>query len=68
MERVGTKRAVWERRAEFTAGGLTRADLMQNRSGKIVSKKKHMQALQNPVIVRQAALLSHNKSGLRRRR
>jgi hypothetical protein len=36
---AGQRRQVWEGRAERTKGGLTRADLMMNKQGKIVSKR-----------------------------
>ena len=38
---VGTKREVFLGLARHTSGGLTKADLMKNRSGKIVSRRKH---------------------------
>lgn len=37
----GERRDVWERRAYKTAGGLKRSDLIQNNTGRIISKKKH---------------------------
>jgi len=39
--RCGSKRQVWNGTAKQTAGGLTKSDLMKNKRGKIVSKKKH---------------------------
>ena len=36
---AGQRRQVWEGRAEQTKGGLTRKDLMENKSGKIVSRR-----------------------------
>ena len=38
---IGTKSAVWRGFATKTAGGLTKHDLMKNKFGKIVSKRKH---------------------------
>lgn len=38
---IGDKRAVYEGRALKTASGLTRADLMLNKRGKVVSVKQH---------------------------
>jgi len=35
------KRLVWAGSKKMTSGGLGKADLMKNKSGKIVSKKKH---------------------------
>ena len=40
---VGNKRMVWNRTADITRGGLRRQDLMLNKWGRIVSKKKHQQ-------------------------
>ena len=39
--KVGSKAQVWHETAEHTSGGLTKSDLMKNKSGRIVSKKKH---------------------------
>ena len=36
---AGQRRQVWEGRAEQTHGGLTRKDLMKNKSGRIVSRR-----------------------------
>merc|ERR1711868_54527 len=36
---TGSKRKVWNGTAKWTKGGLTKADLMLNKSGKVVSKK-----------------------------
>ena len=36
----GTRRQVWNGKAEKTAGGLTKDDLDKNKRGRIVSKKK----------------------------
>lgn len=38
---VGSKREVFNGTADRTSGGLTRAGLMKNKRGKIVSKAKH---------------------------
>jgi hypothetical protein len=35
------KRAVWEGKKTRTKSGLTKSDLMRNKTGKIVSKKQH---------------------------
>merc|ERR1712173_371347 len=36
---TGSKRKVWNGTAKWTKGGLVKADLMLNKSGKVVSKK-----------------------------
>ena len=38
---VGSRAQVWHKTAYKTSGGLTRAHLMQNKHGRIVSRKKH---------------------------
>ena len=40
-QRVGSRAKVWRGGAEMTVGGLTKDDLMKNKYGRIVSKKKH---------------------------
>lgn len=38
---VGSRAQVWHGTARKTSGGLTKGDLMKNKDGRIVSKKKH---------------------------
>ena len=40
----GTRAQVWHGTAYKTSGGLHKTDLMQNKSGRIVSEKKHFTA------------------------
>jgi len=42
---IGSKRQVWNGTAERTPGGLTKSDLIKNKRGKIVSKKKHKRGI-----------------------
>ena len=44
MLKYGTRLQVWRKKAVQTTGGLKRGDLTKNRSGKIVSKKKSVEA------------------------
>ena len=37
----GSRTSVWRGGAEMTVGGLRKDDLMKNKYGRIVSKKKH---------------------------
>jgi len=37
----GSKLEVWKGTAKHTSGGLTKADLMLNKRGKVVSRKMH---------------------------
>merc|ERR1712157_207728 len=41
---IGSMRRVWSGTADRTKGGLTKKDLCENKSGKIVSKKQSAQA------------------------
>lgn len=41
IKTVGSRAEVWHAVAKHTSGGLTRADLMKNKHGRIVSIKKH---------------------------
>ena len=41
---IGTRAQVWHGTAKKTSGGLTKGDLMMNKSGRIVSKAKHNSA------------------------
>lgn len=38
---VGSKAQVWHGTANKTAGGLTKKDLMKNKHGRIISRRKH---------------------------
>ncbi len=38
---IGTRAEVWHGTAKKTSGGLTKDDLLKNKSGRIVSKAKH---------------------------
>ena len=41
MQTIGTRAQVWHRTATKTSGGLTKRNLIKNKHGSIVSKKKH---------------------------
>jgi hypothetical protein len=41
---IGTRAQVWHGTSKKTSGGLTKSDLMMNKSGRIVSKSKHFSA------------------------
>jgi len=38
---IGSKAQVWHGTAKKTSGGLTKSDLMKNKHGRIVSRRKH---------------------------
>lgn len=44
---IGSKVQVFKGSCTHTSGGLTKADLMKNTRGKVVSKKKHLAGLRN---------------------
>jgi hypothetical protein len=41
MQTFGSRAEVWHGNAKKTTGGLTKKDLIKNKHGEIVSKKKH---------------------------
>jgi hypothetical protein len=41
MQTIGTRAQVWHGTAKKTPGGLTKINLMKNKHGRIVSKRKH---------------------------
>lgn len=41
MQTIGTRAQVWHGNAKKTSGGLTKNNLMKNKHGRIVSKRKH---------------------------
>lgn len=41
MQTIGTRAQVWHGTAKKTSGGLTKSHLMQNKHGRIVSRRKH---------------------------
>jgi hypothetical protein len=44
MPAVGSRAQVFHGNADHTSGGLTKKDLIKNKHGEIVSRKKHLQA------------------------
>ena len=49
---IGTRAQVWHGTAYKTTGGLCKSDLMQNKSGRIVSKAKHNSAKREKRLVK----------------
>ena len=47
---VGSYQDVWEGKAKETSGGLKKKDLIKNKRGRIVSKKRSMSAKKNKSI------------------
>lgn len=44
LKRIGSRAEVWHKTAYKTSGGLTCKNLMKNKHGRIVSKRKHASA------------------------
>jgi len=44
LRAIGSRRKVWNGTAQKTPGGLTKGDLMMNKYGRIVSRKKAARA------------------------
>jgi hypothetical protein len=49
---IGSRAEVWHGSAKKTSGGLTKSHLMKNKSGRIVSKKKHFSAKKDNRLVK----------------
>lgn len=49
---VGSRAEVWHGTAKKTSGGLTKSQLMQNKNGRIVSRKKHNTAKKDNRLVK----------------
>lgn len=41
MQTIGSRAQVWHGTAKKTSGGLTKTNLMKNKHGRIVSRRKH---------------------------
>lgn len=52
MPAVGSRAQVWHGTADHTSGGLTKKDLMKNKHGRIVSRKKHFTAKREKRLVK----------------
>lgn len=49
---IGSRAEVWHGTAKHTSGGLTKSHLMKNKSGRIVSRKKHLSAKRDNRLVK----------------
>ena len=49
---IGSRAEVWHGTAKKTAGGLAKSDLIKNKHGRIVSKKKHSTAKKEKRLVK----------------
>lgn len=60
---IGTRAQVWHGTAYKTTGGLCKHDLMQNKSGRIVSKAKHNSAKREKRLVKAGFLTKKGHFG-----
>lgn len=60
---IGTRAQVWHGTAYKTTGGLCKTDLMQNKSGRIVSKAKHNSAKREKRLVKAGYLTKKGQFG-----
>ena len=60
---IGTRAQVWHGTAYKTSGGLTHAHLMKNKSGRIVSRSKHLTAKKEKRLVKAGFLTKKGHFG-----
>jgi hypothetical protein len=64
---IGSRQQVWHRTAYKTAGELTHEDLMMNKWGRIVSKKKHSTAKREKRLQKHGFFAKKGKFGVVKR-
>ena len=67
MPAVGSRAQVFHGNADHTPGGLKKKDLMKNKHGEIVSRKKHLQAKKDNRLVKAGYLTKKGKFGFVRK-
>jgi hypothetical protein len=60
---VGSRAQVWHQTAYKTSGGLTRAQLVMNKHGRVVSAKKHTTAKREKRLVKHGYTAKKGKFG-----
>jgi hypothetical protein len=60
---IGTRAQVWHGTSYKTSGGLTRTNLMKNKSGRIVSRSKHLTAKKEKRLVKAGFLTKKGHFG-----
>ena len=63
QQTIGTRAQVWHGTAKKTSGGLTKAALMMNKHGRIVSRKKHNTAKREKRLVKAGFLTKKGHFG-----
>lgn len=67
MPAVGSRAQVFHGNADHTPGGLKKKDLIKNKHGEIVSRKKHLQAKKDNRLVKAGYLTQKGKFGFVRK-
>lgn len=62
-QNIGTRAQVWHGTAKKTSGGLTKLNLMKNKHGRIVSRKKHSKAKRENRLVKAGFLTKKGHFG-----
>lgn len=60
---IGSRAQVWHGTAYKTSGGLTHSHLMKNKSGRVVSKAKHISAKKDKRLIKAGYLTKKGKFG-----
>lgn len=63
QQTIGTRAQVWHGTAKKTSGGLSKAALMMNKHGRIVSRKKHNTAKREKRLVKAGFLTKKGQFG-----
>ena len=67
MLTFGSRAEVWHGNAKKTTGGLTKKDLLKNKHGELVSKKKHLTAKKEKRLEKAGYFTEKGKSGFVKR-
>tara|TARA_B100001123_G_scaffold105665_1_gene122759 strand:- start:1838 stop:2080 length:243 start_codon:yes stop_codon:yes gene_type:complete len=68
MTRRNDYAKVWHGTLKKTSGGLTKKDLMKNKWGRIVSKKKHNLAKKNKFLIKAGYVTQKGKFGAKKKK
>lgn len=67
MKSIGSRAEVFHNNARHTSGGLTKKDLLKNKHGEIVSRKKHFLAKKEKRLEKAGFFTQKGKFGFVRR-
>ena len=68
MTRNNNYAKVWHGTLKKTSGGLTKKDLMKNKWGRIVSKKRHNLAKKNKFLIKAGYVTQKGKFGAKKKK